>query len=314
MNDSTPPGPDDPTGVDPTDAPTGPGGPATAPDGGPLNRRPGAGETTWIVELRRLRTGLTDLGSRVEGLAGRVEDYTGHHNHLAAVVSEQIAPALAALRRFSTEELNRQAGQLDEVLTTLRRSAPVHWPALTAAQARAQWPILAQWMAEVLVPWYEITRDELPDCWALHRPALLELSWLRSAHVQAYLRSSAPSVAGEWHLRWRPAVIECLSKVIDRHLCRPAEHLVPEDQSQRETPPPPPVWPGEAGGRSPRAASWRCPSTGTPTTPPLSRPISHGARSARPISPRAARPSRLPAGGLSSRRPSSGHHPTGHRH
>jgi hypothetical protein len=66
-------------------------------------------------------------------------------------------------------------------------------------QARAQWPILAQWIAEVLVPWYEITCDELPDCWPLHRPALVELSWLRSAHVQAYLRSSAPSVEGEWH-------------------------------------------------------------------------------------------------------------------
>jgi hypothetical protein len=61
-----------------------------------------------------------------------------------------------------------------------------------------------------------------------------------------YLRSSAPTVAGEWHLRWRPAVVERLSKVIDRHLCRPGEHLVPEDQSQRQTPPPPPVRPGEA--------------------------------------------------------------------
>jgi hypothetical protein len=154
-----PPGPDDPA-----DAPTGPGGPATAPDGGPLNRRPGAGETTWIVELRRLRTGITDLGSRVEGLAGRVEEFTGHHNDLAAVVSEQIAPELAALRQFAIEELNRQGGQLDEVLTTLRRedNAPVNWPALTAAQARVQWPILAQWIAEVLVPWYEITATSCP--------------------------------------------------------------------------------------------------------------------------------------------------------
>jgi hypothetical protein len=161
--------------------------------------------------------------------------------------SRRSRPQWPALRQFTTEELNRQAGQLDEVLTTLRRedNAPVHWPALTAEQARAQWPILAQWIAEVLVPWYEITRDELPDCWPLHRPALLELSWLRSAHAQAYLRSSAPSVAGEWHLRWRPAVIERLSKVIDRHLCRPGEHLVTEDQSQRQTPPPPPVRPGE---------------------------------------------------------------------
>jgi hypothetical protein len=66
--------------------------------------------------------------------------------------------------------LGSSSCQLAEVLTTLRReeNAPVNWPALTAEQAREQWPILAQWIAEVLVPWYEITRDELPDCRPLH--------------------------------------------------------------------------------------------------------------------------------------------------
>jgi hypothetical protein len=63
-----------------------------------------------------------------------VEEFTGYHNGLAAIVSEQIAPELAALRQFSTEELDRQAGQLDEVLATLRpeESASVNWRALTA--------------------------------------------------------------------------------------------------------------------------------------------------------------------------------------
>jgi hypothetical protein len=43
-----------------------------------------------------------------------------------------------------------------------------------------------------------------------------------------------------------PRRIERLSKVINLRLCRPGEHLVPEDQSQRQTPLPPPVRPGEA--------------------------------------------------------------------
>lgn len=46
--------------------------------------------------------------------------------------------------------------------------------------ARAEWPRLVRWIAEVFVPWYEVTRDELPDCWALHRR--VELSWLATAH------------------------------------------------------------------------------------------------------------------------------------
>jgi hypothetical protein len=89
-------------------------------------------------------------------------------------------------------------------------------------QAREPRPILAQWIAEVLVPWYEITRDELPDCRPLH-PA-------------------------------RPG-------------------------------------PARPAAGPPRAAGWRCASTGTSTTPPRSTLISPGARSARRTRPSSRRPS-----------------------
>jgi hypothetical protein len=62
---------------------------------------------------------------------------------------------------------------------------------MTADQAATAWGDLAHWIAEVLVPWYQITRDELPNCWAMHRPAVVELSWLRSAHIEAFASNTA---------------------------------------------------------------------------------------------------------------------------
>lgn len=236
MNDSTPPGHDPQHGGSQQEPSTAVGGPS-APDGGPLNPTPSAAAAAALLEVRRMRERLTELTGnldRLRDLPGRVEQYTELHQQLAATVSEELAPGLAALRQFTEAEFARQEAQLDEVLTELRRerNSPVNWPALTAEQAQEQWPVLGRWIAEVLVPWYEITRDELPDCWPLHRPALVELSWLRSAHVQAYLRTSPPSVAGEWHQRWRPGVVERLRAVIDRNLCGPGFHLVPEADRQ----------------------------------------------------------------------------------
>ncbi|GJF02549.1 hypothetical protein [Pseudonocardia sp. D17] len=234
----------------PSDPPEEPGRarrPGTAPDGGPYNPPPSAGMAAAFGETRRLREEVAQLRAAVSDDAGRgelralIQDLTARHVELASTVSEGLAPELGALRQFATEELGRQRQQLDEVLQTLgrERNPPVDWPRLTAAEARDQWAVLARWIAEVLVPWYEITREELPDCWALHRPAVIELSWLRSAHVQAYAPTSPPHVAGEWHQRWRPGAIARLAQVIDRRLCRPGEHLVPQGESRGGPPAPP---------------------------------------------------------------------------
>jgi hypothetical protein len=64
---------------------------------------------------------------------------------------------------------------------------------------------LATWIAEVLVPWYEITREQLPDCWALHRPAVRELSWLRITYLEAFTSTAATHQAADWHIRWPTA-------------------------------------------------------------------------------------------------------------
>ncbi|MDN5933010.1 MAG: hypothetical protein L0I24_18415, partial [Pseudonocardia sp.] len=104
-----------------------------------------------------------------------------------------------------------------------QKNPPVDWIAMTEEQAAKQWPVLARWIGERLVPWYELTRADLPDCWALHRPVVVELSWLRSAHVQAYLDHTHPHITAEWHARWRPFVVARIKEAIDSK-CRPGEH------------------------------------------------------------------------------------------
>ena len=127
-------------------------------------------------------------------------------------MSEDLAPRVSGLKQVVTEELGQLRGDVDVLLTERKerektKNAPVDWAALTAEQAAVQWPVLARWVGEVLVPRYELTRDELPDCWALHPPVVAELSWLRTAYVQAYLSRSPPQLAADWHTRWRPAVL-----------------------------------------------------------------------------------------------------------
>ena len=105
-----------------------------------------------------------------------------------------------------------------------------------------QWPILARWVGEVLVPRYELTRDELPDCWALHPPVVAELSWLRTAYVQAYLTRSPPQLGADWHTRWRPAVLTRIRELIKPDECSPGKHAAAARHADR-------------GGRAERGAA-----------------------------------------------------------
>lgn len=90
--------------------------------------------------------------------------------------------------------------------------APIPWPTLTATQAESEWNRLAHWIATVLGPWYQVTRNQVPDCWALHRPVLLELSWLHQAYLAAHTgQSASPVAAAEWHVRWLPAALNAIA-------------------------------------------------------------------------------------------------------
>jgi len=95
------------------------------------------------------------------------------------------------------------------------RAAPRRYKVLTLAPSLVVCPVPRGGSLRSWSQGHEITRDELPDCWALHGPAVIELLWLRSAHVQAYIPGAAPHVAGKWHPRWRPGVITRLPVMID---------------------------------------------------------------------------------------------------
>ena len=221
-----------------TDAPTPPADddrPGSAPAAAP---RPG-GEAEALVIARKIRElrertwqhdeQLTNISEQLRTLTEQVGETAARHTDLATAISEDLAPRVSGLHQVLTEELAQLRGEVDVLLTERQerdktKNAPVDWAALTEEQAAVQWPILARWVGEVLVPHYELTRDELPDCWALHPPAVAEMSWLRTAHVQAYLPKSPPQLSADWHTRWRPAVLIRIRELIKPDECPPGKH------------------------------------------------------------------------------------------
>lgn len=183
-----------------------------------------------VVAGRRHRDVMARLGqvdTRVDELAADMARVAGLHTELAVVVSEDLGPRLDGLWEVCREEIGQLRTAVAELLAEQdkQKNPPVDWIAMTEEQAAKQWPVLARWIGERLVPWYELTRADLPDCWALHRPVVVELSWLRSAHVQAYLDHTHPHITAEWHARWRPFVVARIKEAIDK--CRPGEHQPP---------------------------------------------------------------------------------------
>jgi hypothetical protein len=186
--------------------------------------------------MRELRATTERLGEQVAAVPAQLVtvveqlEQTGRrHADLAAAVSEDLAPRVSALQQLVTDEFGRLRGEVDVLLSERQeqdkaKNPPVDWASLSAKQAAEQWPILARWVGEVLVPRYELTRDELPDCWALHPPVVAELSWLRTAYAQAYLTRSPPQLSADWHTRWRPAVLTRIRELIKSDECSPGKH------------------------------------------------------------------------------------------
>jgi len=202
-------------------------------------------EDVWAAQrIRELRATTAQLGEQVAALTAQLQQVVeqmrlagGRHADLAATVSERLAPTVAGLQHVLAGELSRLTQDLDQLrvdVDTLLferqerktvKNPPVDWAALTEEQAVTQWQVLAQWIGEVFVPRYEITRDELPDCWALHTPVVAELSWLRSAYVQAYLPRSEPQSAADWHMQWRSAVLDRIKELVKPEDCAPGKHV-----------------------------------------------------------------------------------------
>jgi hypothetical protein len=243
-NDGGAPAPSPPDGR-PDDADVGGSGAARRPGVGDAPTSRPRNEDVWAAQrIRELRETTAQLGEQVATLTTQLQQLVeqmqlagGRHADLAATVSEQLAPTVAGLQHVLSGEFSRLTQDLDQLRVdvdtllserqerTKAKNPPVDWAALTEEQAVTQWQVLAQWIGEVFVPGYEITRDELPDCWALHTPVVAELSWLRSAYVQAYLPRSEPQSAADWHMQCRSAVLDRIKELVKSEDCTPGKHV-----------------------------------------------------------------------------------------
>jgi hypothetical protein len=200
----------------------------TAPDGGPDNRTPERGRQ------------LVDLAAYVRSEVTKLRAITGD---LASTVAE-FGPQLVDTQK----DIANLRGEVEQLVAGRAETdnPPVDWVHLAAEDAEREWPKLGEWVHEVLGGWYFVTRAQLPDCWALHRPAFLQVAWLRSSHIEAYLGHSHPAQAAEWNTRWLDAALAKIKECIPRSQCRavagqPGEHLVDQlaVQQRHETAPAP---------------------------------------------------------------------------
>jgi hypothetical protein len=197
--------------------------------GSPLNQSP-------TVEL-------TSLAAHLRRLSDRIDQISEAHTELAATISTQLAPELGSLRNECLEQLGLHAEQIHQLnaRAAAKQIQPIKWPSIPADQAATAWTALANWIAEVLVPWYQLTREDLPDCWALHKPVVVELSWLHTAHLEAFQPGAAAYLAADWHTRWRPATLMRLREIIPRRgqlYCGPGQHLITDAERARRQPTP----------------------------------------------------------------------------
>jgi len=187
---------------------------------------PGLNDPSPTSELTALAAQLYRLADHVNHLEARV-------NELSEVMNDELLLGLAELRTTTADQLTAHTIHIHQLIDTAtsHNRAPVDWAIMGADQAATEWEALASWIERTLVPWYELTRDQLPDCWALHRPAVIDLAWLHHTHHAAHRPGAAPHLLAEWHTRWKPGALHTIHDAIPRHgprICGPGGHLVNE--------------------------------------------------------------------------------------
>lgn len=210
------------------------GPPADGPNGDdpPAERGADLGEVTG-----RARSPLTRAQARDEllaRLAAQVRTTHAATERRLATVEANVAESADLLG----QALPRIDTALDQLAALTQRlddapAAPVSWPTLTATEAATVWAQLADWTDGVLVGWYRLTRAQLPDCWALHRPVLLQLTWLHTTYREAHTPGARAGLAADWHTRWLPAALAAIAAATGpapgatASGCRPGHHHDP---------------------------------------------------------------------------------------
>lgn len=213
------------------------GTPAPDAGGGPAGRGRPTGADRARDEM------IADIDGRLRRHEGTVTTRLAQLDTNLSECAGLLAEALPRLDDLG-EAVAEMAGRVDKLAGRTSDTAailPVCWPALSAEDAEAAWDGLADWIGDVLGPWYQVRRRQVPDCWALHRPVVLHLSWLHRAWLAAHTGPAAsPAAAAEWHARWLPAALDAIRteapdhKPNDRNrghawadLCRPGHHHDP---------------------------------------------------------------------------------------
>jgi hypothetical protein len=146
--------------------------------GDPTASATGQDDAESLVNARRIRELRPTTGRLIEQVAAvaaqlatvaeQLNQTKRRHTDLAAAVSEDLAPRVSALQQLVTDEFGRLRGEVDVLLSERGEqdkpnNPPVDWAGLSAEQAAAQWPILARWVGDVLVPRYQLSVLVHPD-------------------------------------------------------------------------------------------------------------------------------------------------------
>ena len=188
-----------------------------------------------------------DVASELAALRRSLRETDGIARESAEVLSEtaplvaELAEQVAALRDAGVGVSVAHEDSATAATRATLGMAPIPptpwcWPLFDHDEAAAAWEALALWVGEVLAPGYELTRRDLPDCWALHPRMVAELSWLRASYLEAHARGEVAVKAADWHLRHLPGALAALAAAVPvelgvagaRHpLCGPGHHRGP---------------------------------------------------------------------------------------
>lgn len=197
----------------------------------PAASRPGRDRDRLLIDIgQEIRAMRTELGVASEKFDRVVTD-----------VSEVIGPDVAELRA----QVATLRGEVDALLEEHgggedEDERPLDWHELTAEQAAEAWTELHKWLQVQLVFNFEVKRGQLPDCWALHRPAVRHLWALYLVYGAAHdgPRASPVNVI-EWNTRWLDTVLDKIREAIPDTMCRPVaggpgSHHVPKQDFERQ--------------------------------------------------------------------------------
>uniref|UniRef100_UPI003F490768 hypothetical protein n=1 Tax=Promicromonospora sp. CA-289581 TaxID=3240013 RepID=UPI003F490768 len=151
----------------------------------------------------RLTTPAPDGGqvdpAMLTALAGQVRGVDEKADAIGADVA-QLGQLPAKVQQLS-ETVSSLSDRVGE-LAAAPPAALADWLSLGPDEAEERWREISYWVENVLVAGYNLSRKQLPDCWPMHRTAMVHLSWLYAAYRQAYQPRANPILAAEWSTRW----------------------------------------------------------------------------------------------------------------